>query len=408
MGAVSYTARPRRVDNLDVSAPSGDPNVLITWHNPTHRTDGTSLVSESLDSILVYRDTLRIASLTGAPGDTLDYTDYADPGGYYSYEVVAFEGDVAGMPAWTAPQFCGVAPDVIVYELDPTPVSGALFLANLPSGYTGAQASAILGNEPPTGTQAALVLLGIYSNNHVLSQDEAAPLVSFANNGGSLYMEGGDTWYYDPSTSLHSMFGIVGTSDGTSDLGTVDGEVGTFAEGMHLQYAGENSYIDHLSSNHASSYPLARNTAPTYFCAVAGDFGTYRSVGASWEIGGFAPGSGYTDPDVLAEAVLSFLLGITDAPELEDPFIPVVLSLSAAPNPFNPTTSFTIDLPTSSFVLLEVFDVLGRRAATLVEGSMAAGSHEVSWDATDVASGVYFARLTTENTTATTKVTLLK
>ncbi len=61
-------------------------------------------------------------------------------------------------------------------------------------------------------------------------------------------------------------------------------------------------------------------------------------------------------------------------------------------NPFNPTTEIKFDLPEVGDVSLAVFDVLGRKVAELVDGYRAAGYHSVTWHATGVASGVYFAR----------------
>ena len=67
------------------------------------------------------------------------------------------------------------------------------------------------------------VCLGIYSDNQVLGSSDGQSLADFLNNGGNLYMEGGDTWYYDNQTAVHSLFNIIGMSDGSGDLGTIDG-----------------------------------------------------------------------------------------------------------------------------------------------------------------------------------------
>jgi len=64
------------------------------------------------------------------------------------------------------------------------------------------------------------------------------------------------------------------------------------------------------------------------------------------------------------------------------------------PNPFNPATTFKFDLPEPSIVSLVVYDVLGRKVAELLNASRDAGHHSVTWNAKDVASGVYFARFT--------------
>ena len=63
------------------------------------------------------------------------------------------------------------------------------------------------------------------------------------------------------------------------------------------------------------------------------------------------------------------------------------------PNPFNPTTMISYQLPTGSQVKLEVYDVLGREVETLVNEREGPGIHSVSFDANKLTSGVYFYRL---------------
>ncbi|MEX0747758.1 MAG: T9SS type A sorting domain-containing protein, partial [Rhodothermales bacterium] len=63
------------------------------------------------------------------------------------------------------------------------------------------------------------------------------------------------------------------------------------------------------------------------------------------------------------------------------------------PNPFNPATNFAYDLTSSSEVRLEIFDLLGRRIATLVDRYEAAGRHVVSFDAGNLPGGAYVYRL---------------
>jgi len=74
---------------------------------------------------------------------------------------------------------------------------------------------------------SVFVCLGIFSDNHVLTASEGQALADYLNNDGSLYMEGGDTWYYDNQTSVHPMFNIQGLSDGSSDLSNILGQSGT-------------------------------------------------------------------------------------------------------------------------------------------------------------------------------------
>lgn len=63
------------------------------------------------------------------------------------------------------------------------------------------------------------------------------------------------------------------------------------------------------------------------------------------------------------------------------------------PNPFNPSTVIRFGLPTESRVSVTIYDQLGREVSTLVNGSLSAGVHEARWDASGMASGLYFFRI---------------
>lgn len=66
----------------------------------------------------------------------------------------------------------------------------------------------------------------------------------------------------------------------------------------------------------------------------------------------------------------------------------------ALPNPFNPSTTLSFDIPHPSFVVLTVHDVLGREVASLVRGVFGSGFHTVVWNASDAVTGLYFAHFT--------------
>ncbi|RJP73294.1 MAG: T9SS C-terminal target domain-containing protein [Candidatus Zixiibacteriota bacterium] len=82
--------------------------------------------------------------------------------------------------------------------------------------------------------------------------------------------------------------------------------------------------------------------------------------------------------------------------------------LSNYPNPFNPTTTLGFVLPEVAKVRLAVYDVRGRLVATLVDGFRQAGTHEVTFDATGLTSGVYVYRLEAGHNVATGKMVLMK
>jgi len=78
------------------------------------------------------------------------------------------------------------------------------------------------------------------------------------------------------------------------------------------------------------------------------------------------------------------------------------------PNPFNPATTIKFTLPSADRVELAVFDVQGRRVASLLDQQLEAGEHSVHFDGAHLASGVYFYRIQTGKFTATKKMTLVK
>lgn len=78
------------------------------------------------------------------------------------------------------------------------------------------------------------------------------------------------------------------------------------------------------------------------------------------------------------------------------------------PNPFNPTTEISFSLPTASHARLEIFNVMGQKVATLVDGRLEAGEHIIQWNGSNASSGVYFYRLQTDDFVGAKKMMLLK
>jgi hypothetical protein len=78
------------------------------------------------------------------------------------------------------------------------------------------------------------------------------------------------------------------------------------------------------------------------------------------------------------------------------------------PNPFNPTTTIQFAIPKMSEVTLKLYDVLGRKVATLVEEEMPQGVYKIDFDARDLPSGVYVYRIQAEDFSQLKKFLLLK
>lgn len=78
------------------------------------------------------------------------------------------------------------------------------------------------------------------------------------------------------------------------------------------------------------------------------------------------------------------------------------------PNPFNPSTTISYEIPSNNFVSLKIYDMMGREVANLVNATQEAGFYTVKFDGSKLASGMYFYKLQANDFTATKKLMLVK
>ena len=78
------------------------------------------------------------------------------------------------------------------------------------------------------------------------------------------------------------------------------------------------------------------------------------------------------------------------------------------PNPFNPTTTIPFNISENGFVEMKVYNIQGQVVATIINASMLAGRHEVTFDASGIASGTYYYKLTVDGTVLTKRMIVIK
>ena len=100
---------------------------------------------------------------------------------------------------------------------------------------------------------------------------------------------------------------------------------------------------------------------------------------------------------------------LTTAAALQDGTVPEACALfQNYPNPFNPSTTIRYGIPARSHVTLNVFNTVGQEVAELVRGEQDAGYHEVTFNAQNLPSGVYFYRLRAGNYSETKKLLIVR
>ncbi len=212
------------------------------------------------------------------------------PLGHEAQLNVNFAGDLGITASGTLSLIIGQIP-VLILNLDGNSNGGQAIQAAVQANNV---SSVMLTSLPadPDIYSSIFLCLGIYPNNHVLSQQEGQILAAYLNNGGQLYMEGGDTWAYDAQTAVHPLFMIEGLADGSADLGSVNGQNATFTQGMTFSYTGENSWIDRLGpASGSTAFAILKNQSPNYTTALACQSAAYRTIGASHEFAGLANGN---------------------------------------------------------------------------------------------------------------------
>lgn len=307
-----------KFDGFSIADPMGNNNgkidpgetvdITITISNTgsSGSYDVAGLLQSADPYVTIENESMDYGDIAGGGSVEQTYTVTADaitPSGHkadFSFGISAF-GGLSATGIFSV--FIGQVP-VGIIDLDPDHSSGTFMQQALEAVDVGCDYLTALPDDLNLYS-SLFVCLGIYSTNHQLTSNEGQVLADYLENGGMIYMEGGDTWYYDPQTPVHAMFNIDATNDGNGDLGTINGLAGTFTEGMSFTYSGENNWIDQLSPV-GNAFSILENQSPNYITAVAYDAGSYRTIGASHEFGGLDDGQSPSTKEELMKAYLDF------------------------------------------------------------------------------------------------------
>ncbi len=322
----TYTLRTKLVSNDSLSIPAtasayagGAPTpaaptnlacsntettAILSWDDPTTQVDGTAL--DDLDSLRIYRDGALVGrALPGAE----TFVDAPPPGSIYTYTVTAVDNETPrneSASSNAAMCFVGSVPDYLVWVGPTAAGTSAQSGDSLFQSLSDIGASVMLTNDLfEFGTdlsvyKAVFVVLGVYSNNHILGATdlEAAALDTYLQNGGCIYLEGGDCFNYDPDAAgvngynIRPWFGLLDGPDGSADVSGIAG-AGPLAE-FNFAYGGPNNWMDELQPN--GSTVIWENSTNTDISGVFYDgYGTGRAIGVVPTFGGLTD-AGSTAP----------------------------------------------------------------------------------------------------------------
>jgi hypothetical protein len=277
-----------------LSCTSDTLSATIFWTNPTTQADGTPL--DDFAGVRLYRNGSFLIELARSQGDTGSadsYTDFPPTGFTYQYEVSAIDNEAPVNESARGDAgvcFVGDVPKILVWQPSDVPgTSGSTIYQTLVSlGESVIFTDNLYEFAPDLNVhEVVMAVIGIFSDNHIITADEGAALDDFVQDGGRLYLEGGDCFNYDPESSggynIRPIFGLDDGPDGSGDLGGVIG-LNDLA-GFSFVYGGANAWIDELQP--LTSVAVLQNDSNTDIVGVFEPaYGSGRSIGCSFEFGG--------------------------------------------------------------------------------------------------------------------------
>jgi subtilisin family serine protease len=270
------------------------------------------------------------------------------------------------------------------------------------------------GPLPTTEMAAYSTILWECGNDstNTLTTDDQTALTQFLNGGGNLMLVGQNIPEDIGSTTFHTDYLHAQNEnlDGNRQLNGIAGN--PISDGRNLLLIGGGCAGNGTLS---PSRIIPINGGEAVYDYTLGGIGgvmysgAYKTAYFSFALEAACGLAGSAHHQAVIAAVLNWFGILSVPPSPSDHSIPTVLALSGSyPNPFNPSTTINFDVPASSHVTLKVFDVLGREVATLVDGQISAGSYHASFDGSNLASGIYLARLTSGSSSLSSKLVLMK
>ena len=150
--------------------------------------------------------------------------------------------------------------------------------------------------------------------------------------------------------------------------------------------------------------------APTYAPDESVTLTAYEKV-EGWSFSNWSGDVSGTDEEITftMDSPKDVILTFSESNAIEKTNVPFSYNLKQNyPNPFNPTTTISFALRRQGFTTLNIYNILGKIVSTPIKKEMQAGKHEIIVDGSELASGIYYYKLTSNNYTAVKKMILLK
>ena len=237
---------------LNLSCQQVEEDVQLQWQNQQ------AVTGDPYQQIRVLRNGLELAIL---PGESVSYVDLASDYGIAAFMIIPVAiGNEAEAALCTLQILPTDVSDLVIGFFDDDNGS----TDSVPAIVQGLEDNSLFALSTEVDDLSELqsqgllleafdriwVEVGMYPNNHMLTADEGQILADYVVGGGQLYLSGGDTFCFDPDTSIQDLVGFAGCSDGGGSVGEISSIVSPSC-GMQnfdqvVPYDGEANYVDQL------------------------------------------------------------------------------------------------------------------------------------------------------------------
>jgi hypothetical protein len=250
-----------------------------------------------------------------------------------------------------------------------------------------------------------------------LNTIEQGVIQTYLQNGGRLFITGSELGYDlgrsaspDYSPAFYANYMKAAYQGDNASTSTYTGAAGSAFEGIGGTFGSvyPEDYPDYIAPNGGSVAALTYSASQTAAVQYEGVFGAGTAIGKLVNVG-FAVetiGSAAVRAALIGRVITFF--GGASGVAADDPH-PISWSIvQNFPNPFNPSTRIVVHVAERRLTTVIVFDVLGRRIATLMNEVKDPGAYVLTFDGSHFASGVYYCRITSGEFVGTIRMVLAK
>ncbi|RPH95073.1 T9SS C-terminal target domain-containing protein [candidate division KSB1 bacterium] len=252
-------------------------------------------------------------------------------------------------------------------------------------------------------------------SSNTLSAANQTLLAQYLDNGGNLLLAGQNIDEDISASAFYANYLHCQSDGAASTARFIDGVSGDPIANGHALLLGGGACGGNGQTGPSKITPV--NGGVAFFnyreggtCAVHYDNGIYKTAYFSFAIEAACGGGTTVHHSVILRRAMDWF-GATalDADPRLTAMTPNGFALKPNyPNPFNPSTTLTFQVPHASRVTIRVFDMLGRQVTTLLNAPVSAGEHAVTFDGANLPSGVYLAQMHADGFDATQRMVLLK